>query len=116
ELRGLIGGALLKAHRVVAVSAALREGVLALGVPAQRIIVQRNGVEGDRFMIRDRMISRQYLGANSSAPLACFVGNLVHEKGPDILLESIASLPDLHAVFLGEGNLRESLKARAERL
>ena len=120
-LRGPIREALLHASSVVAVSKGLRDKVEALGIPADRITVQHNGVDGQRFVVRDRVAARRQLGIAEHGPHICFVGNLVAEKGPDVLIEAFGgsdrgALKDARVTFVGDGSLREPLIARATAL
>jgi len=120
-LRGRIREALLQASSVLAVSRGLRDRLVELGIPAERIVVQHNGVDGQRFILRDRLESRRRLGLSETLSNVCFVGNLVAEKGPDILIEAIGSPPlaamsDAYVTFIGDGGLKESLLARATAL
>jgi glycosyltransferase involved in cell wall biosynthesis len=92
-----------------------------LGIPAESVIVQHNGVDGTRFFLRDREEARRRQGVPPDRRVACFVGNLVPEKGPDILIEALSRLDpsvlrSLRMVFIGEGPLKEKLLASAERL
>jgi glycosyltransferase involved in cell wall biosynthesis len=80
------------AQRIVAVSEALGEAVAQLGLPREKIVVQHNAVDGDRFVIRDRRAARAELGVPSDRPLIGYVGNLRPEKGGDVLLEAMALL------------------------
>jgi glycosyltransferase involved in cell wall biosynthesis len=113
--------ALGQSDRVIALSAALKQKVIELGIPESRVVVQRNGVDGKRFSIRDRQEARRRLGVERERRLICFVGNLVHEKGPDVLLEAVGRmnrqlLADVEVVFVGDGVLKHGLASRAERL
>ena len=117
-LRGLIREALLQASSVIAVSKGLRDKVVELGIPADRVVVQHNGVEGGRFIVRDRGSARRALGLPDSQPLVCYVGNLVVEKGPDVLLEAVgrfggAGMMHARTAFIGAGPLKQMLMARA---
>lgn len=120
ELREQISAALAQASSVIALSAGLKDGVVELGVPAGRVIVQNNSVDGTRFDIRDRTASRRELGLDTRH-LVCFIGNLVQEKGPDVLVEALAHLdksirPSLKVIFVGDGDLKDSLRCRAQQL
>src|SRR5579862_3964681 len=42
------------AYRIITVSSALREKVIEIGIDPARVMVQHNGVDGERFAIRDR--------------------------------------------------------------
>jgi glycosyltransferase involved in cell wall biosynthesis len=121
NLRGPIRDALSNAFRVVAVSEALRQRVIELGVPQQRTLVQYNGVDGDLFRIRDQRESRRELGLEESQRLVTFVGNLVYEKGPDVLVEARGRLRsagsfDLRIAFIGEGSQKRELISKCTAL
>ena len=115
-----IRAALRQAELVVALTQPLKQRVIELGVDPAKVVVQHNGVDGDRFNIRDRQQARERLGQERSAPLVCYVGNLVPEKGPDVLLRAFARLrnimPGVRLVFVGDGNLRTSLGRDAQRM
>jgi glycosyltransferase involved in cell wall biosynthesis len=121
ELRDQIRVAFLRASSVVAVSGGLRSRVLELGIPPDRVIVQHNGVDGECFQIRDLQAARRTLGIPTGERVICFVGNLVHEKGPDVLIDAFARLTasgfsDLRVVFGGEGRQKEELRSKAAAL
>ncbi|HEU4752137.1 MAG TPA: glycosyltransferase family 4 protein [Armatimonadota bacterium] len=114
-----IGHSLRSAAGVITVSRALRERVVRMGVPASQVTVQHNGVDGERFTIREAGPVRTGLGLPAAARLITYVGNLVHEKGVDLLVEAMAHLrdrPDTHLVLVGDGPLLPALRARAEAL
>ena len=120
ELREQIGSALTQASSVIALSAGLKERVVELGVPERRVIVQNNSVDGTRFAIRDQAADRRQLGLGDRY-VVCFIGNLVPEKGPDVLIEALAHidpslLASLKVVFVGDGHLKETLRSRARQL
>ena len=76
----------------------------SLGVPAGRLFEGRSIVEG--------FDARPLPGLPS--PRVTFAGRLHPEKGPDVLLEALAMLPDPPAtLLLGDGPLRASLTARS---
>jgi glycosyltransferase involved in cell wall biosynthesis len=116
ELREQIRWGLTRAGRVIAVSQALRQRVLELGIDTDRVIAQHNGVDGVRFVVRDRRTARSQLGVSSDAKIVCFVGNLAREKGPDVLLaamsrQGVSSSCNFEVVFLGDGELKKELLA-----
>ena len=120
-LRNQIKAALLQANSVVAVSAGLKARVVELGVPSDRVVVQHNGVDGDCFHIRDPHIARRALGVPADARVICFVGNLVHEKGPDVFVDAVARLyasgfRDLQVLVVGEGREKDALISKAAAL
>ncbi len=118
ELREEIAWGLRRADRVIALSRALRDRVEALGVEPERLRVQYNGVDGERFRLRERVDARQGLPLPPDKRLVLFVGNLAPEKGPQVLLEAFSrlKLPDVELVLVGGGQLDTSLRQRAHSL
>jgi glycosyltransferase involved in cell wall biosynthesis len=115
--RALIGWALRRCHTVVVVSRALATSVAALGVPAERIRVMPNGIDGDRFHPRDRAAARRTLNLPAEQRLVVCVSRLSHEKGIDILADATARLPaDVRVVVVGDGAERSALCARVRAL
>ncbi|MFU8858238.1 MAG: glycosyltransferase family 4 protein [Deferrisomatales bacterium] len=110
KIRAVLSGA----DAVVGVSEALAGRMRELGAPAERTFVVSNGVDGERFHPREEA-SR---GVPARSLLA--VGNLVPEKGFDLLLEAVARLgaeySDLKVTVAGGGSERARLEAQAERL
>jgi len=99
------GAAIRRAARrsgaIIAVSSALRASMIQQGLPAERITVIRNGVDLDVFRPADRAALRAQLGMRSPTLLA--VGNLVPEKGFDLLLAALPHLPEAQAILVGSG-------------
>jgi len=105
--------ALARAARVVAVSRALVDEVVALGVPRDRVALVMNGVDPELFHVRDRAAARSELGV-PSGPLALYVGNLKSEKGVLDLAQAwrevARALPDAQLAIVGGGPLRGALE------
>jgi len=97
--------ALRAAERVVTVSGSLAAFAAALGVPADRIRVIPNGVDGTRFVPADRAAARASLGLPADRPILLAVGNLVEGKGHhrilDLLPGLVAERPDVLYVAVG---------------
>ena len=117
-LKPQILDALLHAETVVAVSHGLAARVVELGVPPKRVVVQHNGVDGECFRLQDQASVRAALGLPAGHRWLCYVGNLVHEKGPDVLLEAFERLsstePDLSLAIIGDGVLKPQLACRVD--
>ena len=105
-----------RAEAVIAVSGALAARMAAIGIDERRIHVLRNGVDTAMFAPFPRADARRRLGLEEQGPLVLAVGNLVPEKGFDILLRAIAGLPDVRLVVVGEGPLRAPLRSLADRV
>ncbi len=108
--RRLIGAALRDAAGVITVSAALGEGVVALGADLARVRVLRNGVDLHGFHPpADRDAARRALGLTRPALIS--VGHLIERKGHALTIQAMALLPEWELVIAGEGPDRPALKA-----
>lgn len=112
--RHLIRWAAGRADGVVAVCQALKDELVALGVEADRITPLRNGVDLQLFHPGDRTQQRAALGLDSYT-LLC-VGHLVPLKGQHLVIEALASLPDVTLLIAGDGPERARLEALASGL
>jgi len=106
--RRLILSAARAAARVVAVSQALKQAMVELGIESDRIVVLRNGVDLELFRPVDRDEARRSLGLTAAKVLVS-VGNLVPEKGHDLFVEAVAALPGIEALIVGAGPERGRL-------
>lgn len=102
---------LARSRRIIAVSESVRHHLVELGIAPNRVEVVSNGVDLIRFQ-PGASASR----ATGSLPLVLFVGRLMSNKGPEILLEALALLHAkklaFRALFIGDGPLRPSLERR----
>lgn len=117
--RKMTSWALPRASRVVAVSRALADEVVAMGVERDRVAIVMNGVDGELFRPRDRAAARAELGL-PAGPLAVYVGNLKPEKGVIDLgaaWQTVArEQPDATLVVVGDGPLQGELVVMTESL
>jgi teichuronic acid biosynthesis glycosyltransferase TuaC len=98
---------------VIAVSEELRDLLVTrFGVAADRIRVIHNGIDPEKFAIRDRETARRALGLPLNRPIALCVARLSEEKQVHLLVEAIARLPDasLQTFVIGEGPLRPNVQ------
>jgi glycosyltransferase involved in cell wall biosynthesis len=120
DLLSKIRWTLERSARVVAVSGALQEKVLELGIPSERVVVQHNGVDGNLFQIRSRSEARARLDLPQDRKLIVYIGNLRLVKGTDVLIEAMGilagKLPDADLLLVGGGELEESLRSRVQAL
>jgi glycosyltransferase involved in cell wall biosynthesis len=116
--RRLIAWSLCRCRAVVAVSRALCEEIVALGVDRRRIHTVPNGIDASRFRPEDRALARRSLGLDAGAPLLVCVSRLSREKGVDLLLEALARARrrDLHLAIVGDGPEAPALRAQRDRL
>jgi glycosyltransferase involved in cell wall biosynthesis len=99
---------------MITVARALKDKLVALGVPAGRIEVLRNGVDLQLFRPVDREGWRRWLGFRRTTLLS--VGNLVPLKGHDLAIRALRLLPDMDLVIVGNGPERAALGALAQEL
>ncbi len=110
------------ADSIVTTSRAMREELMRLyGVPEWKVEIIPNGGYIRRFKrkIDPGLVKGRY-GINPLAPLILFVGRMVQQKGPDILLEAIPHVlrhrNDAQFLFIGQGGLKKPLEKRANDL
>ena len=112
----MIREALYEADAIIAVSEGLKQGLLALGAPENKITVLRNGVDTAIFHPpADRAALRAELGLGAGKLLVS-VGLLIPRKRHHLTIEALRDLPDHCLVILGEGPERAALEALATRL
>jgi len=102
------------ADSLLAVSAALKADMVALGMPEGRIAVHRTGIDRDVFGVRDRAQAKRML--DLKGPLLVAVGALIPRKRHHLAVEALALLPGTTLVVIGEGPERARLEALAARL
>ena len=100
------------ADGMLAVSAALREDMIALGLPGERIRVHHTGVDQSAFRPQDRAAAKAALGV--VGPLVVSVGNLIPLKGHALLIDALAGLKDVTLLIAGRGPEQTALAARIE--
>ena len=112
----------LTARRCVAVSHTLRQEVMDLyKIDGSKISVVPNGVVKEQFDVSiDQGKLKQHFGVHYLAPLIVFVGRLVYQKGPDILVDAIPGILekrwDARFIMAGEGGMHEHLMNRTQGL
>jgi teichuronic acid biosynthesis glycosyltransferase TuaC len=101
------------ASGLLAVSSALRDDMIALGMPGDRIRVHYTGVDLDRFRSVDRAAAKRRLGIEG--PLLVSAGALIPRKGQAITIEALRRIPGATLLLIGDGPDRPALERLAER-
>jgi glycosyltransferase involved in cell wall biosynthesis len=106
--------------RIFAVSESVRQSLIAAGLAsAEQVVTVENGVHARRWS-RGREAARRELGLPQNAPVVLFLGRLVEQKDPLLLLEAMRRLLEeggtALALFAGDGWMRGAVEERAERL
>jgi glycosyltransferase involved in cell wall biosynthesis len=105
--RAMIRWAARHASGMITVACALKDKLVGLGIPAERIEVLRNGVDLQHFRPVDREDWRRRFGFRRTTLLS--VGNLVPLKGHDLTIRALRLLPELDLVIIGDGPERAAL-------
>ncbi len=98
---------------LLAVSDAMKDDMVALGLPADRIAVHMTGVDQDRFVPVDRDRAKTLRGIHG--PLVLSLGALIPRKGHDVVIEAVAALPGVSLLVAGAGPDRARLEALVAR-
>jgi glycosyltransferase involved in cell wall biosynthesis len=112
----LLGSAMLKGARfVVATSQKEAAELASAGLPQEKIILRRNGVDAPA-VLPERGRFRAALKISPDVKLILFLGRLSQKKSPDVLLKAFAMLPNplkenhLQLAFVGPDE--DAMKAR----
>jgi glycosyltransferase involved in cell wall biosynthesis len=103
-----------RAAGIVCVCQALKDALVRLGVPADRVTVLRNGVDLQKFRPVDRAEARRALGFERPTLLA--VGHLIPRKGVDLAIRALPSLSGCGLEIVGSGPEEARLRALAAEL
>jgi teichuronic acid biosynthesis glycosyltransferase TuaC len=118
--REAIRHVLQAADAVLTVGHTLRDRVVGLGVPAQRVTAFHRGVDTTVFCPGDAWEARARLGLPADPRMALWVGRMVPVKGLDVLLEAwhflASSLREARLCLVGDGPRMASLRRQADRL
>lgn len=110
------------ARGLLAVSEALKEDMIALGMPPGRIAIHYTGLDRNRFRPLAHSGLRTKLGASLGIPLGekekvvATVGALIDRKGQDLVIGAIASIPGTRLLLVGKGEDEKHLRSLARDL
>lgn len=98
------------ADGMLAVSAAMKADMVALGMPEDRIAVHYTGIDRQMFAVRDRSAAKAALAIRG--PLIVSVGALIERKGQGSVIDALPALSDATLVLIGRGEDEAALKAK----
>ncbi len=110
--RRMIQRAAKEAACLVTVCQALKDTLVELGTPADRVTVLRNGVDLELFHPpTDRVADRAKLGLTRLTLIS--VGHLIPRKGHDLVIQALAELAGFDLLIAGTGEEDARLRALA---
>jgi glycosyltransferase involved in cell wall biosynthesis len=113
-IRPMLRWTLRHAAGIIAVSADLKNKIIALDISESKIRVISNGVDAERFQPCDAKSARKQLGLPEEGFLLVSAGSLIESKGHHLLIAAVAELaqsfPQLRLYILGEGVYRSTLE------
>lgn len=104
-----------RAAGLLAVSAAMRGDMAAIGIDAGETMVHYTGIDTMRFHPGDRTAARAALGIGD-APAIATVGALIPRKGQALVIEALPALPGVHYWLAGAGEEEARYRALAQRI
>lgn len=113
------------ADLVVTVSHAMRDELITLGFPAEKVRVVHNGVDPEKYspeQVNNDRISevKQRYGLKDNDLMVLFLGRLVWIKGVDKLIGAmphvLQKIPNAKLVIVGLGEMREYLEKLVQNL
>ena len=112
--RRMIQWAIAQSAGLISVSEGLRQALIALSAPPEKVTTLRNGVDLERF----RPVEAGTLRASWHAPgpVLLSVGHLIERKRHHLAIEALTELPGWTLVIVGEGPERDRLQGLAARL
>jgi glycosyltransferase involved in cell wall biosynthesis len=99
---------------IITVSQDLADRLAEQGVTSDKMTVLRNGVDLRRFRLEDRSTIRREL--NITRRMILSVGNLVPDKGHDLVIRALADVFNAELLIIGSGPERRTLEKLAESL
>lgn len=92
--------AFARAKKIVAVSGQVKQELIEIKVPPEKITVVTNGVDIKKFT--SGKCDRNSLGLPQNVPLAFFVGDIrTSRKNLDTVLKALIKVPELHLAIAG---------------
>lgn len=101
------------ANGMLAVAGGLADDMAALGLPRERIVLHRTGLDRTRFRPHDRTEARRRLGLPADEPLLATVGALIPRKGQKFAIEALTRLPGTRLALAGTGADEAMLRSLA---
>ena len=95
------------ADGLITVCAALKEELVRLGIPPERVRTLRNGVDLEIFKPLHPQQAKDALAVGG--PVLASVGSLIERKGHDLVIRALQHLPEVTLLIAGEGPEKAAL-------
>lgn len=105
--RRMIRWAAARADGLITVCAALKDELVRLGTPPERVRTLRNGVDLEIFKPVDPQQARSALVVHG--PVLASVGSLIERKGHDLVIRALEHLPKVTLLIAGQGPEKAAL-------
>ncbi len=103
-----------KASALLAVSEALKQDMVALGIDSDKISVHYTGLDQDKFRPVDRVAAKLALGV--SGTLFITAGALIARKNQNLVIRALTQLPDATLMLAGQGEQEQAYRVLAKQL
>ncbi len=108
--RAWIRWTIRQADALAAVSESLRQAIIRLGAPEDKVVTLRNGVDIEALSPQPREAARSRFDIPYDKPVIASVGNLIPLKGHDLVIRALGKLPDAHLMVVGGGPEETNLR------
>ena len=119
-LRSVVQYILTRVTMITTVSEALRDKVLAFGIPPEKVHAIPNGINCQIFRPLERDDVRRTLQLPLDRKIVLWIGRFVTIKGVEFLIQAIPEVmtqePKTLLVLIGDGELEDQIKASVEQL
>jgi teichuronic acid biosynthesis glycosyltransferase TuaC len=105
--RRMIRWAAARADGLITVCAALKDELVRLGIPPERVRTLRNGVDLEIFRPIDPQQAKDALAVHG--PVLASVGSLIERKGHDLVIRALEHLPKVTLLIAGQGPEKAAL-------
>lgn len=109
-----------RADAIIAISRAVANGLLASGIPEDRVEIVPSGIDLTRAFSRATPATLARLGVSAGEPLVVQVAQLDDSKDPLTFVRAVEEarkqVPNVRALLVGDGPLRAAVEAEVARL
>jgi glycosyltransferase involved in cell wall biosynthesis len=120
SIRPFIIWGLRKAVGIISVSGSLKNAMMSLGLPTEKICVIPNGVDTNRFHPSSQGEARRALGLQADGKIAVSVASLTEGKNHPLLISAFAKMlgnsRGAKLFLVGEGPMRPHLQSLIAKL